>query len=219
MAEAVSLEKLLSTVDTSPDAFLEPSASLQAASLAAAKEILDPVISRYSVFKEVALKGLDVEQIWEQVRLVEERVKETLGKQRGLKGAVSANGRVGSESGSAIEEDDEESNIQDDDEEASQDEESQNVESGKEDGEEDGEDEDEGPEENDDEFPANPELDDDSVDKEIMTKEVPSKSFKKDVHGLNDEFFSIDDFNRLTEHQEVEESDDGNGEEIDYFEG
>jgi hypothetical protein len=70
-----SLEHILGTFDVSPDIFLQPSASLQAAALVAAKRILDPIISDYSVFRELALKGLDVEQVWEQIQLVGDQLK------------------------------------------------------------------------------------------------------------------------------------------------
>src|SRR6202044_1308785 len=83
-----TFETLLSTLDVSPDSFLQPSTTIQAASLVAAKRILDPVVPEYSVFHELALKGLDVEQVWEQVRLVGDEIKRILDKEAGLKGLL-----------------------------------------------------------------------------------------------------------------------------------
>jgi U3 small nucleolar RNA-associated protein MPP10 len=78
---------------------------------------------------------------------------------------------------------------------------------------------DEGSEDEEDEFPVNPELDDESDGEDDSTTVLPAKPFKKDVHGLNDEFFSIDDFNRLTEQQDITKSDEEEPDEIDYFGG
>jgi U3 small nucleolar RNA-associated protein MPP10 len=214
------LERMLSSVDVFPDTFLQPSASLQSASLVAAKRILDPVIADYSVFRELALRGLDVEQVWEQVRLVGEKVKSVLERQEDLEG----NGKSGTinvvnnhvDDGDSIEDTDLDKQISDMEEEDEEDEED-----GGEDGnmveyEEASEDEDSM---NDDEFPTNPELDEESEDDAESATPSEPKPFKKDVHGLNDEFFSIDDFNRLTEQQDNTKSDDENVDEIDYFAG
>lgn len=215
-----SLDRLLSSIDVSPDRFLQPSALVQTASLLAAKRILDPVVSEYSVFRELALNGLDVDQVWEQIRLVGDQVKSVLEKQKDLKtfdakavqdGAlnhVRVRGRRAAESDSSIEEDElETSNAEDTDVPEDEDEERDEW--------EDEDDEDEGGM-IDDEFPANPERDESSED-ENDGKEDSLKRFKGDVHGLNDAFFSIDDFNRLTEQQDNEGSEDEEVDEIDYF--
>ena len=212
-----SLERILSSIDVSPDTFLQPSASLQAASLVAAKRILDPVVAEYSVFRELALRGLDVEQVWEQVRLVGEQVKSILETQEDLKGDGKSGTKNGVNNnvldGCSIEED------------TDREEELSDVEQQEEDGEEDGDivdDEEDSEDEddmNDDEFPTNPELDEDSEENVESATPSEPKPFKKDVHGLNDEFFSIDDFNRLIEQQDNTRSDDDNIDEIDYFAG
>jgi len=229
-----TFEALLSTLDVSPDSFLQPSTAIQVASLVAAKRILDPVVSEYSVFKELALKGLDVEQVWEQIRLVGNQVQKVLEKQgdlKGRKGAVGSNG-IGGNGIEGEEESDEDSMMEDYDSEEVDDEEE-----GEEDGEREWEDEDEemqnggefsdeeeeeGEEEedDDDEFPVNLEEDASSnSDSGSKPQTTAPKPFKKDIHGLNDEFFSIDDFNRLTEAQDNVPSDDENADDIDYFGG
>lgn len=220
-ADTSSLERILSSMDVSPDTFLQPSASLQTASLVAAKRILDPVVSQYSVFRELALKGLDVEQVWEQIRLVGEQVESLLERQEDLK-------RVGKpRTTNGV------SNQVNSDEEDSLGEDGADLENGiaevEEEGDsiagegtqEDEQDSDDDREESmkDDEFPTNPELDEESEEEADSTTTSTQKPFKKDVHGLNDEFFSIDDFNRLSEQQDIQRSDEENFDEIDYFAG
>ena len=229
-----TFEHLLSSLEVTPDPFLQPSTSLQAASLVAAKRILDPVVSEYSVFKEVVLKGLDVEQVWEQIRLVGDQVRRRLEKEGRLNGkglALVTNGKHDEESdeesmmenydskeGSQDVDDDEE--VEDwEDEEEKENEEMQNGEEiSEDDNDVDNDSDREEDSEEADEFPNNPEEDEDSHSGTEQTPSTTLKPFKKDVHGLNDEFFSIDDFNRLTEQQDtLAENDDDD--DIDYFGG
>ena len=219
-----SLGDILATIDVSPETFLQPSASLQAASLVAAKRILDPVVPEYSVFHEVALKGLDVEQVWEQVRLVGDEVKRILKREEGLKARLKTTTSNGTGNHSDVE--DNSSGAETDYEEGYPEEEKQGDDDDVEDEDEDGDmvdDEDlSGSDEENltaDEFATNPELDEESDGELNSTNATQPKQFKKDVHGLNDEFFSIDDFNRLTEQQDISRSDDENEDEIDYFGG
>jgi U3 small nucleolar RNA-associated protein MPP10 len=220
-----SLGDILASIDVSPEIFLQPSASLQAASLVAAKRILDPVVPEYSVFHELALKGLDVEQVWEQVRLVGDEIKRILDKEAGLKGLLrkATNGN-----GNHHDHEDNSSESETDYEEEYAEEEDQSEEDGVSDGEENQDEDivdDEDASANDeesvtaDEFPTNPELDEESDEEVDSATTSQPKQFKKDVHGLNDEFFSIDDFNRLTEQQDNSRSDDENEDDIDYFGG
>lgn len=216
--DASSFERLLSSVDVAPEIFLQPSASLQAASLVAAKRILDPVVPDYSVFRELALKGLDVEQVWEQIRLVGEQVKSALEEQGEVNvvkvSAMNGTDHVSSdeESLSKEEHDIEEDGIEEQSEENIDEEDERLLE-------EEEDSADDGGNTDDDEFPTNPELAEESEGDINAAAVTESKPFKKDVHGLNDEFFSIDDFNRLTEGQDVSRSDDENADEIDYFAG
>jgi U3 small nucleolar RNA-associated protein MPP10 len=182
-------------------------------------------VSEYSVLKEVVLKGLDVEQVWEQIRLVGDQVKRVLEKEGDLKerkGLVATNGtqkEEESEDESLMEdenseevdeeEEDEEQEWEDEDEEIQDDDDLSNDEDG-------GDDDDD---EEADEFPANPEDEDASSNSETEPTPSTVKPFKKDIHGLNDQFFSIDDFNRLTEAQENLPSEDENDDDIDYFGG
>lgn len=236
-----TFEHLLSSIEVAPDSFLQPSTSLQAASLVAAKRILDPVVSEYSVFKEVVLKGLDVEQVWEQIRLVGDQVKKRLEKEGGLNGkglALVRNRKhdeesdegsmmedLDSEEGSQDLEDDEEMESWEDEEENEHEEMQNGEEISEEDDDNDNSDLEDDSEEAD-EFPTNPEEDEISNSETEQTPSSTLKSFKKDIHGLNDQFFSIDDFNRLTEQQDTlaendtnKDDDDNDDEDIDYFGG
>jgi U3 small nucleolar RNA-associated protein MPP10 len=217
-ADASSLEHILSSMDVAPEIFLQPSASLQAASLIAAKRMLDPVIPDYSVFRELALKGLDVEQVWEQIRLVGEQVKNALERQgeAGIVKLPATNGTdlIGSDQESPLDED---SDVEEADSEEENEEDVGEWDGQVQEEEEDSEDESESTDS--DEFPPNPELAEESEEDVSVATATESKPFKKDVHGLNDEFFSIDDFNRLTERQDVSRSDEESADEIDYFAG
>ena len=211
-----TLENVLSTVDITPETFLQSSSAIHAASLVAAKRLLDPVIADYSNFNELALRGLDTEQVWEQIRLVSEQVKSVVESRGGLKGDTksgSLNGikDLANDQSFGDEDELEDDSMDEDDEEQSLDEDED-----MEDDEENSTDEDEGDESDDNEFPINPERDESADEDEETTA---AKPFKKDVHGLNDGFFSIDDFNRLSEQQDAERSDDENADEIDYFAG
>jgi U3 small nucleolar RNA-associated protein MPP10 len=213
-ANTAKLENVLSTVDISPEAFLQSSSAIHAASLVAAKRLLDPVIADYSSFTELALRGLDTEQVWEQIRLVSEQVKSVVESRGGLKGDTksgSVNGikDLADNQGFGDEDELEDDSMDEEDEEESLDEDED-----MEDDEENSMDEDEGDESDDNEFSINPEREESDVE-----ETTTSKPFKKDIHGLNDEFFSIDDFNRLTEQQDAERSNDENADEIDYFAG
>jgi hypothetical protein len=180
--------------------------------LVAAKRLLDPVIADHSSFNELALRGLDTEQVWEQIRLVSEQVKSVVQSRGGLKGntksgSVNGTKNIADEDIQSVGDEDEldDDSMDEDDEEESLDED------------EEMEDEGEGDESDDNEFPINLERDEESADEDEET--TAAKPFKKDIHGLNDEFFSIDDFNRLSEQQDAERSDDENADEIDYFAG
>lgn len=220
-ADASTLESLLSTIDVSPETFLQASPAVHAASLVAAKKLLDPVIAQYSVFNELALRGLDTEQVWEQIRLVGEQVKSVVESQSGINGDYNSSSEnetdevdSDTEDESLLGEDEVEGDDLEEDGEVSLDED-QEMEDDHEI--EDTEDEEEGEEDDEDEFPVNPEDDAESGSED--NKVTTAKPFKKDVHGLNDEFFSIDDFNRLSEQQDAQRSEDENADEIDYFAG
>src|SRR5271155_5277171 len=104
-ANTATLENVLSTVDISPETFLQSSSTIHAASLVAAKRLLDPVIADYSSFNELALRGLDTEQVWEQIRLVSEQVKSVVESRGGLNGDTKSSSVNGTKDTIANEDD------------------------------------------------------------------------------------------------------------------
>lgn len=255
MPEMMSLSTLTTTLSSSPHDFLQSASALHAASLVVAKQFLDPIAVSVSASKksrrrshntdgtvldQIYLDGFDVEQVWEQVRLLVGEVEDSLGASKALKNigsgsaaalpAFSTNGKKRK----AVQfESSDEAEVSGED-----------VYSEKEEGEEeeDGASEDEhesgselGGQEDEEESDVDEEMDDEGVELKLQDDDLesleglgngedyddeePTETFVEDVHGLNDGFFSIDDFNRQTEmfeqmdyNGDVAESD----EEIDY---
>ena len=226
-----SLTTLTSTLSNSPHDFLQSTSVLHAASLVVAKQFLDPLAasvnaskkarrrnqnSDVTVLDQIYLDGFDVEQVWEQVRGLVVEIEGTLGdtlskvlKAKSSKteaipvvngrkrktvhfglseneavseGELPSDGETKQEDVSEMGEDDDKS--MGDDEEGSDAESLDKKTDGMEDIELDGEDD----------------------------EEEPTEIFIQDVHGLNDGFFSIDEFNRQTE---MFERIDYNGESFD----
>lgn len=235
---------LLQALSANPHEFLMPAPRLHNAALTMAKQYLDPLAAVFAksgakkseVLEKIYLDGFDIDQVWEQVRIVVDAVEGGVGNRKAIHpvGGVVVNGKKRKmvqfdeedeegKRGSASDEDDsigyeevpedeleeELHNIGDQDEIMDSDDggvkffddpSSVGVGSGTE-GEEGGEDEDEN---------------------EDDQKDESAESYTEDVHGLNDGFFSIDDFNRHTEFLELQDTrGDGDGsddedEGIDY---
>ncbi|ODQ52914.1 Mpp10 protein, partial [Saitoella complicata NRRL Y-17804] len=194
-----SLSSLVNTLETAPETFLTPTPALHASTLVVAKRLLDPVAKQFSnVFNEIYLQGMDVEQIWEQVRMVTDEVDEE-------------------EYGSEMEENEFEG-FHSEDEEGVEGESFLDTEA-EEDFEEEEEDEEmEGDASIDRDVDEQMfESDDEENDEEgDAADEEAGEEYTKDVFGLNDKFFSIDDFNRQTEEMENRNMMDED-DEIDYF--
>lgn len=194
---------LTATLTSAPHEFLQPSntSALQDAALALAKQYLDPLLAsnKNAGLGTVYLEGFDVDQVWEQVRGVVEGVGKGLGPEK--KSVTFAESDSGSQSDDDSDElmgdlesgddsesgDDEELSELDDDEEE-EDEELADIAE---------EDEEEY------ELQEGDELEEQDDDEDESDGEA--KTLVKDVHGLNDGFFSIDDFNRQTELLELED--------------
>lgn len=187
--------------------------------LALVKELFDPIVKGNSVLEEIFIEGLDASQVWSQAKIVLESTTENLLYEKIplLKGKS----RV-----AVDEDDDEESELE---EQVSSDDDNQSD------------------HENEDSFQSNDDLNEDEVDgqgelvddfeEEPLTSEegeavsddqgeeesegneaAESGEIKKDVFGLNDEFFSIDDFNKQILAQENgNNNDDDDDEEVDFF--
>ncbi|RPA85147.1 Mpp10 protein [Ascobolus immersus RN42] len=225
---------LLRTSLTSPHIFLSPSNtdSLHSASLSAAKQFLDPVAATLAhapqnkrrktnndggvLLDQVYVEGFDVDQVWEQVKGLVDRVYEGCKEFAEPKQVVED-----SVFPSEDEEDDSEGNSDEDDEDLSGSEGEQLSDDEEElDGEElDGEASEDEEGDEDAGFGNDDDEEEEDVDSEL---EEGGGTYVKDVHGLNDGFFSIDDFNRITEEfeqmdqQGIMPSDDEDGEPLDF---
>ncbi|CAZ84033.1 unnamed protein product [Tuber melanosporum] len=213
---------LIKALSNSQHEFLQPKSSLHSAALVLAKKYLDPLAAsvaggkKSEVLEKIYLDGFDVDQVWEQARLVVDAVESGVGEGKGVswgvngdaKGGELANGKkrkavafeedIDSASGTSSQSDSEEDEEVDDDEDL-------------------GEEEYEEPMDEDGGI-ALPDDDDDEEGIEEDSEEG-GEEFVQDVHGLNDGFFSIDDFNRQTRLLEMQDERGELGsdeEEIDY---
>ncbi|KAF8422106.1 U3 snoRNP protein [Tirmania nivea] len=254
LAEMASLTALTAALSNSPHNFLQSTSTLHAASLLVAKQFLDPLAAsvatsrnsrghgRYAditIVDQIYLEGFDVEQVWEQVRLLVSEVEKSLGTSKVLKNAtpavvVSASITNGKKRKAVQFESDEEalpgeevySDLADGEDGEGESEDEHKLEGEEGEGGEDGEDGNLDEEMGDGDVEDIKFQEDDLEGLEELEKdadggedEEPTQTFVEDVHGLNDGFFSIDDFNRQSEMFEqmdidgiVNESD----EEIDY---
>ena len=193
------IEKLTSDPTQLLDSSVEPSEFL-----ALVKGIIDPITKGHSVLDEIYIDGLDASQVWQQAKIILDNVTEELlfDKLPSLKGAAGVKGGSedegdsddgsddGSEDGSGSEEVEEES-----------DDEAQHAEF-------DGEDD----------YEEEPISEGEENSPEASTAKDEPVEDKKDVFGLNDGFFSIDDFNKQILDQEKEQGGDLNDEDdVDYF--
>ena len=239
MAAATDSSNFLSNLQTNPHEFLQPSLPLYTDAVAYLKNILDPLATEISTeqqsrlkearkkrkrgeeieeqdvlrLKQVHVDGFGVEQVWEQARRAIDAAREEA--ERGLEAVRDE-----------LEEDSE-----DDEEEQDEDGEVEDEGLGVEgvdyevEGEDDGEDmydqeedEDEG-----EDFEMNGHDDFDEMEEdEGEDDEEPAQEFVADKFGLNDGFFSIDDFNKQSdflEQQDARGEDDGaasDEEDIDF---
>lgn len=214
----------LSTLNTSPASFLQPTLPLHTDTLAYLKHALDPVALDVSAaqqarlhearkkrkrgeavdeedvlrLKQVHTRGFGAQQVWEQVR----RVVEAVGRE--VEGAVElaeAREEGGEEDGESESElgeegvdwtyegDDIDVDGEGDEEEGSEDEAMG-----------DGEDMQDDYEEDDDIDMGNEDFDEDE------DREEPAEDFVEDKFGLNDGFFSIDQFNKQSEFMEQQDA-------------
>jgi U3 small nucleolar RNA-associated protein MPP10 len=231
---ATTENPLLALLATNPHPLLQPSTAHNAAALSLAKLYLDPLAQSLSALqttrqqenrkkrkrgtredaearplalKKLHVEGFGVDQVHEQVRRVIEAAKREV--RVGLEGLERAEVANGVGEGSDVDSDEEElledegfhteddEEVEDDEEEASDaevnamDDDNEDI--------EDIEAEDEGEDED---------MEDGSLDDD----NAHASEFVQDVHGLNDGFFSIDDFNRQAEFLEradLNNQDDG----------
>lgn len=198
----------LATISDKPEAFLHPTDALHAAAVVVSKRLLDPLAKSNSVFDQIYTEGLHVEQIWEQVKTVTENVvddilimdlpkKDTQTEEISLSedeeaADDSANSEVQSEMDGLDGDSFEEFDDHDEDEEML---------------------EDGGRDVDEDDVSLPAELQSDENEQELG---ITTASFERDVHGLNDEFFNIDDFNKQTEIMDANYAQEQSEDDIDY---
>lgn len=226
-----------SSLVTNPLAFLQPTIQLNAAFLAAAKQYLDPVAAGISEvqtqrqqelrkkrkrgngydsdvrvlhLKKVHLDGFGVNQVFEQTRKIVEAAAEEI-----ELSLPEDDGVV------TVDDDDDEADdleeVADDSEESSLGEEGV-------DWQYDGVDDDEDAVPSEGALSGEEDIDMEDGEEEIFSEESdddePAETYKPDPHGLNDGFFSIDDFNKQSDFLEQQdqrgEAADSDDEEVDW---
>lgn len=175
--------------------------------LSLVKEFFDPIAKGNSVLEEIFIDGLDASQVWSQAKIILDSTAESLlfEKIPSLKKKV----------GTILEEEEVESELEelsDDPSDAELNSEGQLVDDFEEEPLSGEEDNGEQPSENE-ELKEEEQDDKDSVSE---GEEEVDGAINKDAFGLNDEFFSIDDFNKQILAQESGNVDNGD-DDIDYF--
>lgn len=207
---------LVQTLRQAPHTFLQPSPDVSADALALAKELLDPLaqdIAQAQILRRdqnrkkrkrgddepqeqilqlrtVYTKGLAVRQVWEQARRILDAACNEIERSlpRGeLDGPAQNNVSDEEEADGLLDGDDGTDSIVDSEEDVDDDEV--------------GEDEEMASEENEEEEEEDIEALEDEDLPEDLSDDVggPEETWQQDKHGLNDAFFSIDDFNRQSQ--------------------
>lgn len=159
---------------------------------AAVKNLLDPITKNYTVLDEIFIEGLDASQIWSQAKIVLDSVTEDLLYEK-----------IPQLSAKSVNDDGESS-------EDSEGEQFSNIEDGNEDS---------GEEEINEEENQSEDIEDED---EGEQEEVEDIQDQKSNEELDDEFFSIDDFNKMTmeldkkDGEDADEDDEDDGD-IDFF--
>jgi U3 small nucleolar RNA-associated protein MPP10 len=196
---------LTSILTHAPHEFLQPSGNaIQDAALNLVKRYMDPLMKESGGDLDmVYLDGFEVEQVWEQVRGVAEKMAvQVPTKEEGSSGEDSDLEEGNEEEDGEDEEDvDMESDEEDEGMEGVEGEETF-VGFGNEDEEKEGSEEEEEEEGGEIEEGS----DEEDIEEDEEEEEEEGKDLVEDVHGLNDGFFSIDDFNRQTEMLELQDA-------------
>ncbi|CAK4033069.1 related to U3 snoRNP [Lecanosticta acicola] len=245
MAAATESNVLLSTLTNTPHDLLQPSLPLYTDAIAYLKSILDPLATEISTeqqdrlkearkkrkrgeeieehdvlrLKKVHAEGFGVGQVWEQAKRVIEAARSEAEREYD---AVKAN--LGDRTDDEDEDEDEEQDeVDGEDDDLGVEGVDYEVE-GEDDGEEEyeGEDGEMGENEDDLDMDGPHDYDEMAGDEDERTEDEPAQEFVADRFGLNDGFFSIDDFNKQSEFLEQQDArgeDDGaasDEEDIDF---
>ncbi|KAJ9619510.1 U3 snoRNP protein [Taxawa tesnikishii (nom. ined.)] len=213
---AATQSDLLNTLTSAPHTFLQPPTKLHASSLSYLKQTLDPIASSIAQIqqerlqearkkrkrgqdyadrevlrlKKVHVDGFAIEQVWEQARRVIDAARQEA--ERGLEDLIANVDAQGISDEEDTEEDLEHDMPDGEDEESDVGEEGVDyIVEGEDIGADDVDDESEEDEDM--------EMSGDDIDKADLKDEGPAEEYVADPNGLNDGFFSIDDFNRQSE--------------------
>lgn len=205
----------LNAITEKPESFLHPTNALHASTLVVSKRLLDPLAKSKSVFDQVYTEGMHIDQIWQQIKAISEAVVDEVLDMELPEDQSQASAQPREEDEVIEEEPFRESAEEELDEfpEDSDDEQTPEImDSEASDDPEDGSrrtedfDADEGS----------------LVDGEIergsdeADRSEPTEPIRKDVFGLNDQFFDIDDFNRQTEIMDANFTQEQSEDDIDY---
>lgn len=169
------------------------------------KQLIDPIASENSVLDEIFIEGLDAAQVWAQVKIVIDGVNEKVlfGQVPALKEAIGEEDDASlseAESHEGFEPENDLEEVGSEEELSTSNENDLNLS-------EHASEEDE---------PEEDEEEEEEVEHNVEDDEFEKKKPVKDAFGLNDEFFSIDDFNKQLDQMEKNNGEQDE-EEIDYF--
>lgn len=199
-----------------PEYFLHPTEGLHASSIVMSKRLMDPVVKASAVLDQIYTENMHVEQIWQQIKLASDALTEKLLEmdlpQHDMDSDLEPDEDADieepyqetdpSELSAADDADFDSSGEQYDVMEGGLEDEQRAMYSSAEDLIED---------DIEDAGSAHSELDDDEV-----YDDAPREPFVKDVFGLNEGFFNIDDFNKQTELMDANYAQEQSEDDIDY---
>lgn len=184
------MTELLHLLSQGPQNVLVPDEELKQASIQAVKASLDPIISQYSIFKELHVEGLDADQVWAQAQMVVDGALNKLSKRLYSTMAMNDDSEEESEEEEEVSGDELEPELD------SEELDSEEIESEEEDSEQD---------ESENEIPIVDE------DDEELIEEKPKKS------ELDEGAFRLEDFQKQVLALEKDEGDDEEDVHVDYF--
>lgn len=211
----------LSAITEKPESFLHPTPALHTSSLVVAKRLLDPLANATSVFDQVYIEGLHTDQIWQQIKTISEAVVDeilfmdlqeeqpsTHSAKEDTEMLEELDNQENSEADDSIFDEEEEIDAEDnleldeDNLEVMQSDESVDLED----------------QADDDDGLAMPQPGDatDDEESEASKDQAPGIQINKDVFGLNDQFFDIDEFNKQTEIMDANYAQEQSEDDLDY---
>ena len=208
-----SFSTLINTISNNPESFLHPTDALKASTLVVTKRLLDPLASKTNVFDQVYTNDMHIDQIWQQIKLISDVVVDELLEYElptAVQDAQSEDEQLEEDlEGPSEDLSSEEVSDVASDESASALDQSGEIEMSPAELSEDEEDFESFEHEETD-------AEEDDVNEEIEEERSVPEPAVKDVFGLNEGFFDIDDFNRQTEAMDANYERDQSEDDVDY---